>query len=270
MPNIHLIKKIYILAIFIIFFLPLVCAAYLLPYSQVIELMEKKLINSPTLIVHQTVSTENNHKSDGMEQDIWIKLPDFYYCKRLPPSSGEKETDQASPAHSRECGTCPPPIFLKLLLQGPESQVTNLLSNWGIATDKLSFVRLNGEIGYRIGDKGLYDPALIINRETYLPVVLRYRATNSTYGLVTIKFEDYQKIDTGWFPFRISCITQEGTMETYIIKHVETNIEIDPQEFPRQEIQPSLSPPPPQEQTEKSPADDRIKEIIESLKRKYQ
>ena len=98
-----------------------------------------------------------------------------------------------------------PDIFYRqLFMANDREKIERILQPIGIDLTKTSLTRFNGAIAYRIGGKEPDSPKLIIEKKRFLPLLLIYRIPDKDdTEVITVKFEDYQKKDKGWYPFEI-------------------------------------------------------------------
>ncbi|MBW1785445.1 MAG: hypothetical protein JRK53_02320 [Deltaproteobacteria bacterium] len=103
--------------------------------------------------------------------------------------------------------------FRRLLTAGSWRPMLAQLTDWGIFHEAVSYTRQNGTIAYRIGMEGPAQPALVLEKERFLPLLLRYRpARDNGAGPITVEFSDYRPVAGGWYPYEIACTTESGSI----------------------------------------------------------
>ena len=227
--------------------------AYIMPIEQLVGFMAANFSNFKTLVVFQTTHLINP-RSQGPEsvfqERIWLKSPGFY-CSE--PVDGRHNPDMS---------------FRRFLMAGDSRTILALLSEMAVNLGSVTFTRFDGVIVYRIGDTGIENPKLLIEKERFLPLLLSYRRpANSGEKMVTVRFEEYRKIEKGWYPYKIVYSVGHDTEEHCSIEDLQVNIPIE------QTL--SIIPGPGVRSaggTETKPKPEegkRLKEVIEALKKKY-
>jgi len=227
--------------------------AYIMPIDQLVGFMAANFSNFKTLVVFQTTHLINP-QSEGPEsvfqERIWLKAPGFHYSE---PVDGLYNPDMS---------------FRRLLMAGDGRTILALLSEMGVNFGSVTFSRFDGVIVYHIGDTGLENPKLLIEKERFLPLFLSYRlAANSGEKMVTVRFEEYRKIEKGWYPYKIVYSAGNDMEEHYAIKDLQVNIPVTQtlSIIPGPGTLPAGNP----ETKSKPEEEERLKEVIEALKKKY-
>ena len=149
--------------------------------------------------------------------------------------------------------------FRQIFMAGDKNTIMALLSEMGINLNSVAFTRFDGVIAYRLGDEDARKPKLLIEKEKFLPLLLNYRLWgDSGEKTVTVRFDDYRKVAEGWYPYEIAIFAGEDLDERYFVTDLQANIPVDSSLFERRE------------EHKKPPDEDRLREIIDLLKEKYQ
>jgi hypothetical protein len=230
---------------------------YIMPAEQLIGLMAGNFSKFNTVVLIQ--STQQEIQSDGgvertFEEKIWMKSPSFSHSEVL-----DKNVDRVME---------PAIAYRQLLIANSGQRLMQLLAKMGINLQSVAFTRIDGVIAYRIGDREPDSPKLIIEKEKFLPLLLKYRLPDDYFReKITVRFKDYRKLDEGWFPFEITYLDGKKIREIYIINTFHANLPIDPSLFDasRTKTQPEEAP----EKKQPSPEEERLKQIIKTFEEKY-
>ncbi|MDY6880947.1 MAG: hypothetical protein SV686_11920 [Thermodesulfobacteriota bacterium] len=201
--------------------------AYIMPIEQLAGLMGENFSGNDTFIVTQTsrlINAEDGSEALVWEEKISAKSPHFIRSA----ITGRPGTDKLSPDG---VGVDPPVIdasFYRLFMANDKTRLIALLSEMGINTEVVSFTRLEGIIGYRVGNKYGNDPILIIEKERFLPLFLRYRyLRDSEWKTVSVKFDDYRTRLKRWFPGKINLFLGEEFDVKSVVTGVQVNIPLE-------------------------------------------
>ena len=263
--------KRYFLALLITVFPVFVVAgnalAYIMPIEQLVGFMSANFSSFKTLVVSQStrlVGPQSQGAESVFQERIWLKSPGFYYREPVYASEGQGKEGDGPVAGSHN----PDISFRRLLMAGDGKTILEFLSEIGVNLGAITFTRFDGVIVYHIGDTGLENPKLLIEKERFLPLLLSYRlAANSGEKMVTVRFEEYRKIEKGWYPYKIVYSAGNDMEEHYAIEDLQVNIPVT------QTL--SIIPVPgtlPAGNFENKPKPEkgkRLKEVIEALKNKY-
>jgi hypothetical protein len=233
------------------------CHGYIMPAEQLIDLMAKQFIRFKTLtIIQATQQTAywDDEIGDTYEEQIWFKAPDLFYSKPLGEGYETKKR--------------PDIIFRQFLMANEDTQgLRRLLMEHGVNLNLVALTRIDGTIAYRIGDEAPESPKILIEKERFLPLLLIYQSHNlSTENLITVRFQDYQKLDQGWYPYEITVSYGNEMKETHMIRSIQANEPITISTlYPLKIGTPS-------DQTEGSHDmdEERLKKIIKQFEEKYQ
>ncbi|MBN2419764.1 MAG: hypothetical protein JXL81_10295 [Deltaproteobacteria bacterium] len=200
---------------------------YVMPAEQILDFMIKNFSGFRTItLIQSTLQTKDGAEKVFTEQ-LWLESPDKYSTKPLDRLA---ERDVFSPDI----------LYHQFFMTSDIEKIERILLTLGIDITKTSLTRLDGEIAYRIGDKDPASPKLIIEKKRFFPLLLVYRVPDRPENeLITVRFEDYQKQDKGWFPFEITYKEGENLTEKYTIQNFQTDIPIDAsilKSFPEYEL----------------------------------
>jgi hypothetical protein len=226
-----------------------------MPVEQLIGFMAKNFSNFETVVITQYVIQENEKNEDQgkiFKEQIWMKSPDLFQAKILDQQEG--------------MGTARNTAYRQLLIANETQRIGQILSRMGINLESVAFTRIDGVIAYRIGDKEPESPKILIEKERFLPLLIIYRPIeNLTRNVITVRFSDYRKLEEGWYPFETTYVLGQNIKETYSIQSLQANEPIDTQIFYS-----SGEKPYPSKTLEKSPDEERLRQIIKTFEKKYQ
>jgi len=232
--------------------------AYVMPAEQVVDLMTRNYSKIKTMVITQSthlITPEDLEVQMILEEKIWLKSPGFHHSEIMEQSedwdfiANELMAKRPSPDMA----------FRQIFMAGDKNTVMALLSEMGINLNSVAFTRFDGVIAYRLGDEDARKPKLLIEKERFLPLLLNYRLWgDSGEKTVTVRFDDYRKVAEGWYPYEIAIFAGEDLEERYFITDLQANIPVDSSFFERRK------------KHKKTPDDDRLREIIDLLKDKYQ
>jgi hypothetical protein len=241
--------------------------AYIMPIEQLVGFVSANFSNFKTLVVSQStrlVNPQSQGPESVFQERIWLKSPGFYYREPVYASEGQGKEEDGPIAGIHN----PDMSFRRLFMAGDGKTILEFLSEIGVNLGSITFTRFDGVIVYHIGDTGLENPKLLIEKERFLPMLLSYgRPAHSGEQMVTVRFEEYRKIEKGWYPYKIVYSTGNDMEEHYAIKDLQVNIPVT------QTL--SIIPGPgtlPAGNSENKPKPEegkRLKEVIEALKKKY-
>ncbi len=243
-------KTFLLLSASVIFLGSLTAYGYVMPAEQILDFMIKNFSGFKTVtLIQSTLQTIDSNEKVFTEQ-IWLESPDKYSTKTLDRMSGRELF-------------APDILYRQLFVANSREKIERILLPLGIDLTKTSLTRIDGQIAYRIGDREPDSPKLIIEKKRFLPLLIMYRVPDKPEsGLITVKFEDYQREDKKWYPFEITYKQGENLIEKYTIQTFQVNIPIDASilnVFPEYEL-PEM-PEPGLEPATVDPADDLSGEI---------
>jgi hypothetical protein len=167
---------------------------YVMPGEQLLDLMAANFSQFKTLVVTQTT--------------------------RMTPC--EKEAVESVMEETRR-----DMAFRQLLMANSRAALGRVLSNMGVNLGAVALTRFDGIIAYQVGDTGPETPRLFIEKERFLPLFLSYRLPrDSVRETVRVWFEDYRKLEEGWYPYKIEYAFANEIKAQYVILHLEVNVPI--------------------------------------------
>jgi hypothetical protein len=208
--------------------------AYIMPAGQLIDLMTANFSNFKTLVI-----TQSTHLIDPQDQEtemwlgekIQLKSPGFFLSRPAePPEEPVMMGNEAGTGRLSSDMT-----FRRLFLANDGEMIMALLSELGINIDSVGLTRFDGVIAYRLGDKDTDMPKLFIEKERFIPLLLSYRLWGGMgYETVNVRFNDYRKLELGWYPHDIAYSAGKEVMERYYTVDLQVNAPVD--EYPLSEI----------------------------------
>lgn len=238
-----------------------------MPIEQLVGFMSANFSHFKTLVVSQStrlVKPQSLGPESVFLERIWLKSPWFYYREPVGVSEGQVGEEDGPVA----AGHNPDMSYRRLLMAGDGRMILEFLSEMGINFGSVTFTRFDGVIVYHIGDTALESPKLLIEKERFLPLFLSYgRPAYSGEQMVTVRFEEYRKIEKGWYPYRIVYSAGHDVEEHYAVKDLQVNIPVTQtlSIIPGPGILPAGSP----ENKPEPEQGKRLKEVIDALKKKY-
>ncbi len=262
-----------LLGLFLAVLMPGRAPAYEMPAEQLLYLMGTKFSRFKTMVITQTTHVENLYETDAgvvINEKIWLKAPGLYRSEVIGEVIGEADGQDAgnSRVSDREPGG--DMAFRRLLMANDLESIMALLTHMGVNLESVSLSRYEGVVVYQLGNKDLESPNLLIDKSSFLPMIFRYPSpTGPGPGMVTVRFGDYQKIGKGWYPYEITYSSDDETLERYSIVDLQVNATVEP---PLSEITFQRTPPPHDlgDSEDLNGEDERLREMIELLKDKYQ
>ena len=253
--------------------MPVDAFSYIMPAEQVADLMAANFSRIKTLIITQSthlVDLENEEVETVIEERIWLKLPWFYRVDRIKgPENRKVETGDPGPVGDirAERGNVDM-TYRRLLMAGDGKGILKRLTEMGININKVAFVRYNGSIAYRLGDSDDTSPELIVEKERFLPLFIRYLPPGDReQEVVSVRFEDYRKLKKGWYPFKIEFYCRDEIKERYLIINLKINKQIKSSFFEGRTYVPSATEP---KKNKPDITDERrLGEVIRLLEEKY-
>jgi len=125
---------------------------------------------------------------------------------------------------------------------------------------------LDGVIAYRIGEEGDGNPALFIEKERFLPLLLTFRVPGDRQ-LLTVRFEDFRRAAEGWYPHRISLLRAREILEQSLIRELALSGPLEATLFEKPEE--ASSPPRNMKDDQAQPQKEGLREMLRFLKDKY-
>jgi len=146
--------------------------------------------------------------------------------------------------------------------------IMTFLAQMGVNLESVGFTRLDGIIAYRVGDKGPESPKLLINKESFLPLLFSYvPLRSSSQALAIVRFDNYKQVDSGWYPYEIDYSVENERVERYFVLNISVNPPIEDFFFRNATERIGIPQRPANDQHGQQ--DERLKEVIRVLKEKY-
>ena len=262
------IKIIFMCCMFLCLMIGEVCA-YVMPLEQILEKVRKRFATLNTLIIEQAthvIQSRDPLRERVFREKVWLKTPRYertmeMAAPRLPKA--ENLPDQAIRQPN------PDAAYRWLLMANPKGEISAFLSQLGIRIWDLGYDRCEGIVAYRVGARDPEGPRLLVDKKRFFPLLLSYMLPGDPEGrLVTVRFRDYRKIDAGWYPYEIEYALEDAPMEAYHILNLTANAPIQAS-FIEREIE-RFAPPPGPPVNQGKPDDQRLRNIMRNLGKKYQ
>jgi hypothetical protein len=242
--------------------------AYVMPSEQLLGFVANNFKGFKTVAILQStrlMNSQGNEPAIAFEEKIWVKPPRFYRSQIVT----EVEEDGMSLDEIQASRFDIDPGYRQLLAANSLQDLSGRLAAWGIDQSLVSLTRLDGTVAYAIGDyrEGSM-PALLIEKERFLPILLRYRVPGRPgTEPVTIRFQDFRRVQEGWYPFRIDCFLGQELMERYLLLEAKFN-----SPFPSEPLGGSKANSDSDSKGQSvlvAPEKDRIEGVIKAFKQKY-
>jgi len=199
---------------------------YVMPASQVLELMAKNFSSTDTIVIEQWVKVSESGGEDDqglVPQRVKITPPWSFSCESV-----QGPGDGAEDIFWRKCSCSNVGKYQCLFMKHSVPEVEAFVLRLGIDTSMVSLTHLGEEIAYFIGRKGKGRSHLIVGRKSFLPLELHIGFPGSSVGPFTIRFKDYRHIGNGWFPYRIICESDYGPKEQIVVQNIDTGSNANP------------------------------------------
>ena len=202
---------------------------YILPPNQIIEFMTRKFAPIKTLKIVQLTKVKDLDQQEEkvFGEVIYLRSPAFYRSevagqpsKRLIIHKGTKTLRIVDREITSE-GESQDPLYRFLLLAQDPERLLKRLKAVGMNVDKAFLTRFEDRIAYLIGDREEGAPKLLVDKDLFLPLLLRY-------GNVLFHFSDYRKLNgQTWYPHKIVYSSYGAITEEYDAKDVIVNPSVD-------------------------------------------
>jgi hypothetical protein len=219
--------------------------AYVLPPKQILQFMAANFSAVRSLEIVHTVEVGTGPRSMFQER-LWLKAPASFAAERSPLekplhiSEGESplKTDAKAPRLQPEPPTATrghgPMVFRRLLMANRVDALMDLLQQLGIHTASSGWARVQGNVAYRIGGSSPDGSRLLVEKDTFLPLLLQYGVPRGPgTEQIRVRFREYRKCGEGWYPYEIICSSTGGTEKIYRIQRIQVNV---PPPVPLREI----------------------------------
>jgi len=218
-----------LLSLLIIPILPTIVLSYILPSSQIIAMMTNKFAPIKTLTITQHTKIKDLHKEKETAFGEIVSLSSPYlYRSEISGQPGNRliihnnlKTLKVVNERIAYDGESYDFIYRFFLLSHNPEQLLAMLNEVGINTDKVSLTRFEGTIAYLIGDKNEGSARILVDKELFLPLLLKY----GDYGF---RFSNYiEFIEHAWYPFQIVYSYKGEIIEEYTVMDIQANLPID-------------------------------------------
>ena len=214
-----------LLSLLIIPILPSVVLSYILPSSQIITIMTNKFTAIKTLVITQ--HTKDLHHEKAFDEILTLSFP-YLYRSEIPGQPGKRliihnnsktlRIIDRKITYDEESYDF---IYRFLLLSHDPAQLLEMLKEVGINTDKVSLTRFEGKIAYLIGEKNEGSARLLVDKELFLPLLLKH-------GDYRFDFSDYVEfMEHAWYPFQIVYAYKGEIIAEYTVLDIKANLPID-------------------------------------------
>ena len=218
-----------LLSLLIIPILPTIVLSYILPSSQIIEIMTNKFAPIKTLTITQHTKIKDLHqeKETAFGEMVSLRSP-YLYRSEIPGQPGKRliiHNNSKTLRIVNERITYDEEsydfIYRFFLLSYDPERLLAMLNEVGINTDKVSLTRFEGTIAYLIGEKNEGSARLLVDKELFLPLLLKY-------GDYRYRFSNYiEFMEHAWYPFQIVYSYKGEIIEEYTVMDIQANLPID-------------------------------------------
>jgi len=218
-----------LLSLLIIPILPTIVLPYILPSSQIIAIMTNKFAPIKTLTITQHTKIKNlyQEKETAFGEIVSLGSP-YLYRSEIPGQPGKRliihnnsktlRIVNGRITYDEESYDF---IYRFFLLSHDPERLLAMLNKVGINTDKVSLTRFEGTIAYLIGEKNEESARLLVDKELFLPLLLKY-------GDYRFRFSNYiEFMEHAWYPFQIVYSYKGEVIEEYTVMDIKANLPID-------------------------------------------
>lgn len=216
-----------LLSLLIIPILPTIVLPYILPSSQIIAIMTKKFAPIKTLTITQHTKIKDLHQEKAFGEIVSLSSP-YLYRSEIPGQPGKRliihnkaktlRIIDRKITYDEESYDL---IYRFFLLSHDPAQLLEMLKEVGINIDKVSLTRFEGKIAYLIGEKEKGSARLLVDKELFLPLLLKY-------GDYRFGFSNYiEFMEHAWYPFQIVYSYKGEITEEYTVIDIQANLPID-------------------------------------------
>jgi hypothetical protein len=211
-------KVLILLSLVMIGIVPSTGSPYLLPSFQIIEFMASQFAEARTLQITQLtkIIDLNQEIEKAFGESLSLMSPDNYRSeiagqpdKRLIIRHGSKALKIINGEviyHKEDIDFA----FHFLMIAQDPKQLLKYLKTLGINIDMVSLTRFDGRIAYLIGDKGEGNPRLLVDKDSFLPLLLQY-------GNILFYASDFREVTTHmWYPHSIVYSFTGANIDDYL------------------------------------------------------
>jgi hypothetical protein len=187
---------------------------YVLPAEQIIRTMASQVSRFETLLVEQITRRAVEGGTDAVttyRERVMMKAPDSIHSEVMDGFGSQNATR-------------PDSRYRILFLLNSDAGLTRFLSGLGIDLQQVTYARLERHIAYRIGGIEPESPQILVEKDTFLPLLLMYAAAE-TGTRVSVHFRDYKRIGGRWYPFQVTT-TYQGTMTLHTVQSLQADVHI--------------------------------------------
>ena len=218
-----------LLSLLIIHILPTIVLPYILPPSQIMEIMANKFapIKALTITQHTKIKDLHQEKETAFGEMVSLRSP-YLYRSEIPGQPDKRliiHNNSKTLRIVNERITYDEEnydfIYRFFLLSYDPEPLLAMLNEVGINTDKVSLTRFEGTIAYLIGEKNEGSARLLVDKELFLPLLLKY-------GDYRFRFSNYiEFMEHAWYPFQIVYSYKGEIIEEYTVMDIQANLPID-------------------------------------------
>jgi hypothetical protein len=218
-----------LLSLLIIPIVPKIVLPYILPSSQIIGILINKFAPIKTLAIHQHTKVKDLRQENETAFDEIVSLCSPYlYRSEIPRQPGKRliiHNNSKTLRIVNERITYDDEsydfIYRFFLLSHDPDRLLAMLNEVGINTDEVSFTRFEGAIAYLIGEKNEGSARLVVDKELFFPLLLKY-------GDYRFRFSNYiEFMEHAWYPFQIVYSYKGEIIEEYTVMDIKANLPID-------------------------------------------
>jgi len=203
--------------------------AYIMPVEQLLDRMSARFSRFKTVLLSQSTrligAEGDNNSTMTFDEQVWIKSPGSSGSQIAPEIEGQGMSVEDINTLRLDVDTA----YRQLLVSNSPQHLSTLLLEWGINLASVSLTRLDGDIAYCIGESPKEGPRLLMEKERFLPLLVSYRAVHGKGTRnIQVRFNDYRKVENGWFPFRIDYFLDGDPVESYLVLKAEFNVPLPP------------------------------------------
>lgn len=201
--------------------------SYIMPAEQLLDLMAARFSRFHTVLLTQSTQLMSSEEVDKdaitLEEKVWVRSPGFYGSLLVPEIEGQDMSPKDIQALRLDIDSA----YRKLLVANTPNNLSTYLMEWGIDLEKVSLTRLNNVIAFCIGTTPKEGPRLLIEKERFLPLLVSHETKlGQETRVVEVRFEDYRKVQNGWFPFKIEYFLDGEPVEKYTVLEASFNISL--------------------------------------------